>query len=142
MSIRARHGFTANCTIGANGDVGDPQLINIVVTDTVTGYSQSNAIVATVPEPVQIGGGGGSTAANLDFVTQPEGATVGYSVHHSAGNRGIGRWQWVNPPTIVTTDLSPITRDAGRGHGRRITVAQLLWRGDLGRRGLLGMQHQ
>jgi hypothetical protein len=102
-------GFTANCSIGANGDVGDPQLINIVVTDTVTGYSQSNAIVATLPEPVQIGGGGGSTAANLDFVTQPEGATVDAPFTTQPIIEVMDGGSGGNPPKIVTTDLSPIT---------------------------------
>lgn len=104
------NGFIAACSSGPNGDVGDPQLINIVVTDTLTGYSQSNAIVATEPIPAQVGAGGGSTAENLVFVTDPEGATVGnpfttqpvLEVQNSSG-------------TIVTTDLSPITLSLGGG---------------------------
>jgi hypothetical protein len=104
------NGFIAGCSSGANGDVGDPQLINVVVTDTVTGYSQSNAIVATEPIPAQVGGGGGSTAENLVFVTEPEGASVDnpfttqpvLEVQNSSG-------------TIVTTDLSPITLSLGGG---------------------------
>ncbi|MGC2168256.1 MAG: hypothetical protein WA580_04060 [Acidimicrobiales bacterium] len=99
--------FTTTCTNstpGSPGDVGQPQLITIVVTDTATGYSQTNSVVVDDPTPVQVSGGSGLAANQLVFVSEPEGATVGspfstqpiLEVQDQYGN-------------IVTTDLSPIT---------------------------------
>lgn len=96
--------FSTNCTSGATGDVGDPQLITVVVTDTATGYSQANSVVVANPTPVQVSGGNSTSAAQLVFATEPEGATVGapfttqpiLEVKDASGK-------------IVTTDLSPIT---------------------------------
>jgi hypothetical protein len=70
------NGFTPTCTSGTSGDVSEPQLITVVVTDTATGYSQSNSVVAIDPAPVQAIAGSGSTPTELVFVTEPEGATV------------------------------------------------------------------
>ena len=87
-------------------NVGEPQLITVVVTDTQTGYSQSNSVVVANPAPVQVTGGNGSAAATLEFVQQPEGATVGSPFATQPTLEVLDK-----NGNIVTTDLSPITLD-------------------------------
>jgi hypothetical protein len=72
--------YSATCTnptASTSGNVGEPQLINVVVTDTATGISQSDTVVVIDPTPVQAGGSDSNSASQLLFVTEPEGATVG-----------------------------------------------------------------
>jgi hypothetical protein len=99
--------YSTNCNAD---DVGNPQLINVVVTNTQTGFTQSNTVVVDNPNVIGPSGAVGATADQLVFITQPEGATVGNNfatqprleVEDSAGN-------------IVTSDLSPITLTVGTG---------------------------
>ena len=99
--------FSATCSDGTNsptGNVGQPQLITVVVTDTLTGSSQSFSVVAVNPVPVQVGDGNGTAATQLKFASDPEGATVGTPFQTQPILEvldGNGK--------IVTTDLSPIT---------------------------------
>jgi hypothetical protein len=88
----------------SSSNVGDPQLITIVVTDTQTGYSQTNSVVVANPAPVQVTGGNGSAASKLVFVQQPEGATVGTPFTSQPTLEVLDK-----NGNIVTTDLSPIT---------------------------------
>jgi type II secretory pathway pseudopilin PulG len=101
--------YTTSCTSGTGGDVGNPQLINVVVTDTATGISQSNTVVVDNPTVIQTAGAVGSTANELVFITEPEGATVGndFSTQPQLEVEDNG--------VIVTSDLSPITLTIGTG---------------------------
>jgi type II secretory pathway pseudopilin PulG len=100
-------GFTSACTNPTQttaGNVGEPQLITLVVTDTKTGYSQTDSVVVDDPTPITLSGGSGDSQANqLVFVTQPEGATVGSDFTTQPILEVLDNGQ------IVTTDLSPIT---------------------------------
>jgi type II secretory pathway pseudopilin PulG len=72
--------YTATCTnatANSSGNVGEPQLINVVVTDTATGLSRSDTVIVVDPVPVQAGGANSNAASQLLFTTEPEGATVG-----------------------------------------------------------------
>ena len=92
--------------------VGNPQLINVVVTNSASGYSQDNSVVVVDPTAVPASGVKGTTATQLKFVTQPEGASVGtpfstqpvLEVLDGSGN-------------VVRTDLSPITLTILYGSG-------------------------
>ena len=99
--------FTTACTnpsANSTGNVGQPQLINVVVTNSATGLSQSDTVIVVDPTPVQAGGSNSNEASQLVFSTQPEGATVGgafttqpvIEVLDSNGN-------------IVTSNLSSVT---------------------------------
>ncbi len=99
--------FTPTCTnptANSPGNVGEPQLINVVVTDTATQTSQSNTVIVVDPIPVQAAGSNSNGASQLLFLTEPEGATVNtpfttqpeIEVLDSTGH-------------IVTTNLSSIT---------------------------------
>ncbi len=100
-------GFTDTCTAATQStpsNVGDPQLITLVVTDTQTNYSQTNSVVVDDPTPITVSTGNSSGATQLVFATQPDGATAGSDFTTQpilevldSNNR------------IVTTDLSPIT---------------------------------
>lgn len=107
--------FTTTCinpTANTSGNVWEPQLINVVVTDTATGRSQSDTVVVVNPAPVQTSGANGSAPSQLIFVTEPEGATVAtpfttqpvLEVLDSTGH-------------IVTTNLSSISLSLTAGQG-------------------------
>jgi hypothetical protein len=71
--------YTTTCTnptANSSGNVGEPQLINVVVTNTTTGISQSDTVIVVDPAPVQAGGSNSNAAAQIIFSTQPGGATV------------------------------------------------------------------
>ncbi len=101
-----------NPTANTPGNVWEPQLLNVVVTDTATGLSQSDTVVVVDPNPVQTSGANSNTPTQLFFVTEPEGATVGTNfttqpeleVLDSTGH-------------IVTTNLSSITLSLTPGQG-------------------------
>ncbi|MGA7833854.1 MAG: hypothetical protein WCA31_01450 [Acidimicrobiales bacterium] len=106
--------FIATCvdpTATTPGNVSEPQLINVVVTDTATGLSHSDTVVVVDPTPVQTTGANSSTPTQVLFTTEPEGATVGAPFTTQpvlkvlAGN------------TLVTTDLSSITLSITPGQG-------------------------
>ncbi|MGC2485369.1 MAG: fibronectin type III domain-containing protein [Acidimicrobiales bacterium] len=65
--------FTANCTAE---NVGGPQLINLVVTNG-SGRSQSDPVVVDDPTPAQAAAENNSTAEQIIFINEPDGATVG-----------------------------------------------------------------
>ncbi|MGH3732168.1 MAG: hypothetical protein ACRDVC_02125 [Acidimicrobiales bacterium] len=103
--------FTSACD---SANVGGPQLITLVVTDTATGRSQTNSVVVVDPIPIQVSGGGGAGATiTLLFETNPEGATVDSPFTTQpiieVVNSSTGQ--------IVTTDLSPITLTLSGGPG-------------------------
>jgi hypothetical protein len=103
------NGFSATCTAQ---NVGGPQLITIVVTDTATGLTQSNSVAVINPAPTQASGGHGKVATQLVFSTQPGGATVGTAFQYQP----ILEVQDASGQ-IVTTDLSPITLTITTGTG-------------------------
>ena len=94
-------GFTTTCT---PSNVGDPQLITLVVTDTHTGYSQTNSVVVDDPTPIAVSAGNSSGATQLVFATEPEGATAGSAFTTQPILEVLD-----SNNHIVTTDLSPIT---------------------------------
>jgi type II secretory pathway pseudopilin PulG len=98
--------YTTSCT---PSDVANPQLINVVVTNTATGITQSNTVIVDNPTVIQTTGAEGSTANELVFITQPEGATVGNNFATQpvleVEDNGV----------IVTSDLSPITLTVDSG---------------------------
>lgn len=106
--------YSTSCSSGVNGDVGNPQLINVVVTDTATGISQNDTVVVDNPTVIQTAGDESGTANSLIFTTQPEGATVNspflvqpvLEVQDCTPNPVLGQ-----PPTcsIVTSDASPLS---------------------------------
>jgi hypothetical protein len=72
--------FTTTCTnatANTPGNVGEPQLINVVVTNTAKGISQSDTVIVVDPTPIQASGSNTNGAAQIIFSTQPGGATVG-----------------------------------------------------------------
>lgn len=103
--------YSTSCATGTNGDVSNPQLINVVVTDTATGMTQSDTVVVDDPTVIQTTGATGSTANELVFITQPEGATIGnpFATQPVLEVEDNG--------AIVTSDLSPITLTIGTGPG-------------------------
>lgn len=98
--------YTTSCT---PNDVMNPQLINVVVTNTATGRTQSDTVIVDNPTVIQTTGAEGSTANELVFITQPEGATVGNNFATQpvleVEDNGV----------IVTSDLSPITLTVDSG---------------------------
>ncbi len=108
--------YTASCS---SSDVGNPQLINVVVTNTANGRTQSDTVVVDNPGVIQTAGVSGATANELVFVTQPEGATVDTNFDTQPVLE-VQDCQPSTPPalpvcSIVTSDLSPITLSVGAG---------------------------
>ncbi len=106
-------------TACSSDDVSNPQLINVVVTNTATGRTQSDTVVVDDPVVIQTTGVSGTTANELVFVTQPEGATVGTDFDTQPVLE-VQDCQPAVPPalpvcSIVTSDLSPITLSVGAG---------------------------
>ncbi len=103
--------YSTSCSSGAGGDVGNPQLINVVVTDTATGISQNDTVVVDNPTVIQTTGVSGTAANSLFFSTQPEGATV----NSPFAVQPILEVQYCTIPgqestcSIVRSDLSPIS---------------------------------
>jgi Tfp pilus assembly protein PilV len=100
-------GFTTTCTAATPStpsNVGDPQLITLVVTDTQTGYSETNSVVVDDPTTATVSSGNSSGATQLVFATQPDGATAGSNFSTQPILEVLD-----STNHIVTTDLSPIT---------------------------------
>jgi type II secretory pathway pseudopilin PulG len=99
--------FTPTCTnptANSSGNVGEPQLINVVVTDTATQISQSDTVVVVNPTPVQASDSNSNGASQLIFSVDPEGATANVPFTTQPQLEvldGTGH--------IVTKDLSSIT---------------------------------
>jgi hypothetical protein len=103
----SQSGFTTTCTaatLSTPSNVSDPQLITLVVTDTQTGYSQTNSVVVDNPTPIAVSTGNSSGATQLVFATQPDGATAGSNFATQPILEVLD-----SNNHIVTTDLSPIT---------------------------------
>jgi type II secretory pathway pseudopilin PulG len=100
-------GFGPTCTSSTPttpGNFSQPQLITLVVTDTVTNYSQTNSVLVTNLAPPQVTPGNGSTATQLIFATSPEGATVDSAFTTQPVLEVLD-----SSDKIVTSDLSAIT---------------------------------
>lgn len=95
--------YSAPCTGGPTGDFSNPQLINVVVTNTATGLTQNDSVVVDDPTVIQTVGAEGASANELVFITQPEGATVNNAFATQP------RLEVEDNGVIVTSDLSPIT---------------------------------
>jgi len=98
--------YSTNCT---SEDVGNPQLINVVVTNTATGITQGNTVVVDNPTVNGPSGVVGATANELVFITQPEGATVGNNFATQP------QLEVEDDGVLVTSDLSPITLTIATG---------------------------
>ena len=83
--------FSATCTSGTSGDVGNPQLINVVVTNTATGYSQDNTVVRRRPHPGSGERCQGHDRDAADVHHAARGRLGRHPVLHPAGARGPGR---------------------------------------------------
>ena len=107
--------FTTTCvnpTASTTGNVWEPQLINVVVTDTATGRSQGDTVVVVDPIPVQASGGNSSAPSQLIFLTEPEGATVETPFTTQPTLEVLD-----NTGHIVTTNLSSISLSLTAGQG-------------------------
>ena len=103
--------YSTSCSNGAGGDVGNPQLINVVVTDTATGFTQNDTVVVDNPTVIQTAGDEGGTANALVFTVQPEGATVSspFAVQPVLEVQHCTIPGQASTCSIVTSDLSPIS---------------------------------
>ena len=103
--------YSTSCSNGAGGDVGNPQLINVVVTDTATGFTQNDTVVVDNPTVIQTTGDEGGTANALVFTVQPEGATVSspFAVQPVLEVQHCTIPGQASTCSIVTSDLSPIS---------------------------------
>ena len=107
--------FIATCvnpTATTSGNVWEPQLINMVVTDTATGLSQATRWSSSTPPRFKRAGANSSSPSQVLFTTEPEGATVATAfttqpVLRSSDNTGH----------IVTTNLSSISLSLTAGQG-------------------------
>ena len=100
--------YSPNCT---KDNVGNPQLINVVVTDTSTGMTQNDSVVVDNPTVIQTTGVTGTTANQLVFITQPEGATI----NNPFATQPVLEVE--DNGVLVTSDLSPITLTISAGTG-------------------------
>ncbi len=93
--------FSATCS---SSDNTAPQLITVTITNTSTGFVQTNEVVVDNPSAIQAFQTSNGTAYQVIFVNQPSGAVINQNFTTQPTIEIVD-----NTGKLVTSDLSPVT---------------------------------